>query len=543
MYDIFEGKVLIKGLFLYIDTYNCDKTFFVQNYLYSQILPNDHVLYILENNCVKIIKITYRKPFYTIGICTGKTYFHTPLLSHNFNCSIPNSNPIKDHRYLLYICKDNINIIKSYNSILDRYQDHFILNDIYSNNNDIYNNLNISQNNEKKNYYTKDFQNLENLNTFNIDPVLSKDFDDAISFDIKTKKIYIHIVDANQLYLNSFVEKRAAFLSLTFYNHIQNLNMLPNNLSENKLSLICGQKRRVITVEFVIDTNADFSDNKLPILYYDIYPSTIIVKNRYNYDNVLSLESEFTYLKDLTEKYYKRRLNVIQPTYKLDDNGNLCEIFYENMNSWSHTLIEMMMINANRIVTEHMNNYNIKIPQRIHPKPISLCIDDMITGDEMIDSIIMIQKYKNASYDKDKNGHYGLNLENYTHFTSPIRRYNDVIVMRMIEGYIYENLDDLLKHINERENLNSALEKLYKKWKLMGFLQNHINNTIFDAYIVNLTKVGIKIYIKNIGYDGFIHVKFINKDIFNTLYLGQIIKIKCTKIDFTSFNDFFWELV
>jgi ribonuclease R len=320
--------------------------------------------------------------------------------------------------------------------------------------------------------------------------------------------------------------------------------MLPNNLSENNFSLICNKKRRVITVEFVIDTNGDFSNNKLPLLYYEIYPSTIIVKNRYNYDDVLHISQnnqELLYLKNIAEKYYKRRLNITQPTYNLDNYGNLTEISYENMNSWSHTLIEMMMINANRIVTEHMNKYNVKIPQRIHPEPLSLSIDDMITGDELIDSIIMIQKYKNASYDKDKNGHYGLNLENYTHFTSPIRRYNDIIVMRMIEGYIYENLDDLLKHINEREFLNSSLEKLYKKWKLMSHLSNH-NNTIFEAYIVNLTKVGIKFYIKNIGYDGFIHIKYIDNELFKTFFVGKIIQLKCTKIDFTSFNDIFWNI-
>ena len=73
-------------------------------------------------------------------------------------------------------------------------------------------------------------------------------------------------------------------------------------------------------------------------------------------------------------------------------NGELKEIYYENMNTWSHTLIEMMMINANRIVTEHMNKVSThKIPQRIHHEPISLNLEEIITGDELIDSIIDIQ--------------------------------------------------------------------------------------------------------------------------------------------------------
>lgn len=579
---IFEGKIIQKGLFFSIDSYDVEKTNFVKNYLYTQILPNDIILYnVCDNGYVNIIKIKYRKIFKTIGIYTAsdpksnKHYFFTPLLSRNFNCFIQsNDQNFKNllnvkHRYIIKIGKDYNTLIDDYGHIDSRINDHKILNDIY---NDVdipnppYYNLKIhklkdtsyncndcdgcdesdkcesNNNNIKKNFFTKGFQNLQHLNTFNIDPVQSKDFDDALSFDPITKKIYVHIVDANQLQLESFVEKRAAYLSLTFYNHFENVNMLPKNLSENHFSLLRGKKRQVITVEFSVDESKDYDKGKLPILFYDIYPSVIIVKNRYDYDNVLVLENDtnscFPYLKSLCDKYYKRRLNIVQPTYKIDsNNGKLNEIYYENMNSWSHTLIEMMMINANRIVTEHMNQVSMnKIPQRIHPEPISLNIEDHITGDELIDSIIMIQKYRTASYNKDTHGHYGLNLEHYTHFTSPIRRYNDVIVMRMINGYVYENLDALLEHINHRESLNSDFEKIYKRWKLLSYLEDHKEDT-YDAYITNITKFGIKFYIKSIGFDGFILQK-------NAIYrVGEKIALKCNYINFTSFDDVNWDIL
>ncbi len=553
--NIFEGKVIQKGLFFSIDTYDVQKTNFVKNFAYTQILPNDIILYnVLDNGYVNVIKVKDRKKFKTVAIYTGsdpnnnKHYFFTPLLSRNFNCFIKQTfnQPLNvNHRYIIQINKNYNTLFNDYGHIDLRINDHKILNDIY-NDADIPNapsyNLKINKLPEHKHFFTKEYQNLEHLNTFNIDPVQSKDFDDALSFDSITKKIYVHIVDANQLYLESFVEKRAAYLALTFYNHFQNVNMLPKNLSENQFSLLRGKKRNVITVEFAIDESKEYDKGKLPILFYDIYPSTIIVKNRYDYDNVLPLENDntsgFPYLKSLCDKYYRRRLNVVQPTYKIDtNNGKLNEIYYENMNTWSHTLIEMMMINANRIVTEHMNQVSThKIPQRIHPEPISLQVEDHITGDELIDSIIMIQKYRTASYNKDEHGHYGLNLEHYTHFTSPIRRYNDVIVMRMMNGYVYENLDGLLEHINSREALNSDFEKIYKRWKLLTYLNEH-KEEIYEAYITNVTKFGIKFYIKSIGFDGFILQKNANYSV------GEKIALKCNYVNFTSFEDVHWAIL
>ncbi len=576
--NIYEGKVIQKGLFFSIDNLpNDTKINFVKNFLYSHLLPNDIILYnILENGFINIIKIKYRKSFQTIGIYTGfdsqsnKHFFFTPLLSRNFNCFISANNYAygaifketmnTNHRYILQINRDYNIVIADYGHIDLRINDHLILNDIYSDkwsqNTPTYN-IKV-QKGEFKNFYTKDFQNLEHLNTFNIDPTHSKDFDDALSFDEVSKKIYVHIVDANQLYLGSFIEKRAAYLALTFYNHIQNSNMLPPNLSENAFSLLRGKRRNVITVEFAIDENVGFNNGKLPILFYDIYPSTIVVKNRYDYDSVLDLantDNTYCYLKDLCNKYYQRRLNIVQPTYKINtNNGTLEEIYYENMNTWSHTLIEMMMINANRIVTEHMNNHSslqlsseklnkvsaYKIPQRIHPEPLSLNIDEKITGDDMIDSIIMIQKYRTASYNKDEHGHYGLNLEHYTHFTSPIRRYNDVIVMRMINGYIYENLDELLEHINKREALNSDFEKLYKRWKLLGYLNNN-REVIYEAYATNVTKFGIKFFIKSIGFDGFLLNKYLPT--LEKYELGDKIGLKCEYVNYTSFEDVKWNVL
>ncbi len=556
---MFQGKVISKGIFLSIDTYPSTKCRFYQNQLYFQLLPDDTILYSVENNLVTVHKILFRKERYTVGIlrnydeATGFYIFHTPLLTRNFICYIHPQyiNNDKDKggdeygaRYIVRIGKLFNSIVKEkfYGNVSERSRDHIILNDLYTESWRFtlpYYHVNFSKEDGSKGYYThnggEECVDLTHLYTFNIDPTCSKDFDDAISVDVSAKKIYIHIVDANQIYPMSGVEKRMAYLGLTFYNHIQNCNILPNHLSEDQFSLIVGKKRRVITVEITVDDSIEVSDGKLPVSSYQIYKSIIVVKERFDYENVLSAERHpFEFLQNLTQKYYHRRINITQPTYCVNrKNGLLEKIVYEDMNSWSHRLIEMMMINANRIVTEHINSFETKIPQRVHPKPFQEI--EPVTGDELIDGIIMIQKYKSASYHHEKNGHYGLNLDYYTHFTSPIRRYHDVIVMRMIDGYVYERVDELLCHINLREQLCDDLEKLYKKWKLLDYLSRN-GEEVYEAYVINNTPHGIKFYIKSLGYDGFLRGKYSQN-------IGEKIRLFCSGVCYTSFEELFWILV
>ncbi len=547
---MYKGKIVLKGLFLSIDTYHNDKARFVKNELFHSVIANDIVLYSVKDGYVTLEKIVYRDIIYTIGIlsnyvkASNKYIFHTPLLSRNFVCTIDgnyvnqNRFPMNyGNRYVIKIMKNYNSLIQYYGHISERHYDHQILIDLYKSSH-IFPAPTYSLDMEKSSnqgYYMKDgVVDLTHLNTFNIDPKQSKDFDDALSVNVDEKKVYVHIVDANQIELKSITECRMAQLGLTLYTHLENCNILPNQLSEHQFSLIKGEPRKVITVEMEIDNTQEFNNGKLPVKSYSIYKSIIVVKTRYNYDDVLEVENpELNYLRHITEKYYKRRLNITQPLYNVDHMGNLLSIEYEDMNSWSHRLVEMMMINANRIVTEHMKGLNVLIPERIHPKPILELTP--VTGDELIDGIIMIQKYRTALYDEKKSGHYGLNLEHYTHFTSPIRRYNDVVVMRMMDGYVYKDLDKLLEHINSREELNSNYEKLYKRWKLLGYLENELNSgKVYEGYVTNLTPQGFKFYIKSIGYDGFM------RGVYQNLNIGDKVRLECKKISYVSFDDVEW---
>lgn len=545
-----KGKIVLKGIFLSIDTYDCDKARFVKNDLFNSVLANDIVLYSVKDGYVTLEKLVYREDIYTVGILkehneeSNKYVFHTPLLSRNFVCTI-DANYVNHerfqmnygNRFIIKVSWKYNSLIRSYGHISNRYYDHKILIDLYKSAYlfplPMYN-LEIEKSDITQFYSRDGVVDLTHLNTFNIDPKQSKDFDDALSVNVSEKKVYIHIVDANQIDVNSETERRMAQLGLTFYTHLENCNILPNQLSENNFSLIKDKIRKVITVELVIDDTKPFNEGKLPISHFSIYKSTIKVKHRYNYDDVLDVNNdEFDYLRSITEKYYKRRLNITQPTYNMDHRGILLSIYYEDMNSWSHRLVEMMMINANQLVTNHMRIGKKPVPERIHPKPFLEITP--LTGDELIDGIIMIQKYRMALYDDKKSGHYGLNLEHYTHFTSPIRRYNDVIVMRMMDGYVYKDLDKLLEHINRREELNSNFEKLYKRWKLLGYLKC---GDEYEAYVTNLTPQGFKFYIKSIGYDGFMRCKPVAN-----MNIGHKVKLECKSISYMMFDDVEWDLV
>ncbi len=599
---MFQGKIILRGIFFAID--GSDKQPFVKNDLFYQLLPHDIVLYDICGKYIEVKQIIFRETIFTIGILkecdgTGNAYFHTPLLPRSYQCYAPfdwyvDGDADADVYVILRISYHGNSVIQYYPPCKER--DHQILIDLYQCGERGLYPLRVYKDPQLPSFYDYDpgkRVDLRHLYTFNIDPPASKDFDDAISISDDLTTIYVHIVDANQLYYPiSKIEKRMAYLGFTYYSPLQNLNILPDHLAEDRFSLIQDKDRNVITVEMKlgdvdlrcfstdssspsgdVDVNVDGKVD-LPIESYAIYKSTIRVKERFDYESAdsspLGLEESVekqrksstllgsfgstelqrkssglrkdvrNMLYNIVHQYYQRRINICSPTYKINhETMELDQIVYEDYNSWTHRFIEMMMIRANRIITEHAAKMGFKIPQRYHDAPY---IDPEegegmdITGDPLIDGIIMIQKYKNAMYDRQKSGHYGLNLKLYTHFTSPIRRYHDVIVMRMMDGYVYDQLDGLLEHLNKREELNSACEKLYKKWKLAKFISKNMES-VYEAHIINVSNYGMKFYIKSLGYDGFLRSGGSSGS-----GVGEKIRIKCVKVDMRSFDDLKWEV-
>ncbi len=584
-------KIIKKGLFLGLESKPIEKIAFGEsNELSSKILPDDIIeYYINKYNKIIITKIVKRESFYTLAIIKNYEYkdvsesfsnknlnhhydLYLPLLSKNFKLNLSLNDKKYDigDRLLVYFedIHNNYNIDnfykiideKKYSNVFDRNDDKNILFDVYSNFNLINENLvNIIENIQNKNYYTKnDIIDLTQLNTFNIDPTLSKDFDDAISVDLENNKIYVHIVDINQIPINSIDDKRAGNLGYTLYLNEGNLNMFEEKYSERELSLIKDEIRNVITVEYDIDIENSINNNttNLPLINkFEIYKSIIKIKERYDYDNIYrEINEDIQFLYDFTSKIYKRHIALPVPNYKINNLGKIEKIELEDNSGLSHKLIEMLMILTNKTITEYLNSFE-KIPERYHDKTenVDLNIFEHLNLEEQLNEII---KLKTAFYDNTKTSHFALKLNSYCHFTSPIRRYFDIIIHRILAGYKYCNIENLLKHLNKREELNEKIEELYYKWKLTNYLLDHHSKT-FEASILKITKNGLKFYIKELGYDGFVLSKNILKNIYwifddvNNVLRGKNIEISkemkinvyASDINFLSDENVTWKIL
>jgi len=422
------------------------------------------------------------------GFNGGKCFISFPLLDHKLNLSLIDLNGKLGDRLLCNINNNNVTVIKNYGSINIRSNDVESILDVYNSIPDVSLNWTISDS-----YYTKPFQNLNHLNTFTIDPTTSKDFDDAISIDISNNIFYIHIVDIhNQLPINSDIDIIALCRASTIYLPEIVSNMLPSELADNAYSLIENQERKVITIQI--------SNDSYDLNSYDIYPSSIIVKKRYDYieaNNSLNTP-DLNYIRNYALQWHKNKLVI--PVVKIINNN----ITLERYDDDAHKMIEYLMFLANITISKHLQGKAPQSPQRYHEKFQNIDTTQY-TNNIYVDSFITIKKYAKARYEASKAGHFGLNVDSYTHFTSPIRRYFDVLVHRILGGIIYTNLPDLLESINNRNHIIDKLNKLHHEWKLYTLI-NNTKQYIYNAYVIDINIVGLGYLIPEMMLDGWIHV-------------------------------------
>lgn len=481
-----------------------DKRFIEQTEIVNKLLPGDIVDYeITKSNKINISQIKSRTPQIVLGIV--KKVIQNEKLVELFYPGFPKKMSL-DIEFLdeykigniiiLQINKDGFKILEKYDSIQDRFNDKNIILQLYKLNANISNLYPIYKNEIGKNMFTDEYQDLTHLDTFNVDPINSKDFDDAISLDETKNTIYVHIVDANEEIIpSSSIDINSFLSSFTLYlpEHIENI--LPKEYAEFKLSLTKNEIRKTITFEYLIDSETQ------NIVNYKIYKSSIIVKNRYNYNEFNQIICNFPMLTLFNDKWKRKTMNIphirmnIQP-----DTGNLTNYWFEPSNDIAHKIIETLMILTNITISKHAPNI---IPQRYHSKIPSEFIIEEYFDNEIINAIFSIKQYRPAIYDASKEGHFGLGVSSYTHFTSPIRRYFDVIIHRLLSGVEYENLDIILQHINNREMYIDKLVKLYESLKILSFLESQLKK-IWKGYVVKKNTGGYNVLLEDLLYEIFI---------------------------------------
>jgi len=384
-----------------------------------------------------------------------------------------------------------------------------------------------------------DRKDLRDLPFCTIDPVDAKDFDDAIYWDEKNQTLYVAIADVSSYVTpDSALDKEAKSRGFSIYFPHKSIPMLPRALSEN----ICSLKPNVDRLAYVCRLELDIET--LTVKKHSFFEAIIRSKRRYNYDEIdayleKGLESakdndketlSFIFpLKEVTDKLRTKRLKrgynfrSTEVRMTLDDDQNLVSTRMESSTP-SHGLIEDCMLLANKAAAEYFEYGIFRTHEPPSPDRIEKLVDELgkigIFVDESesdfhslvlalqkevrekgveayVDQLI-IQTQKQAGYTAENIGHFGLGFERYTHFTSPIRRYSDLTLHRLLKAilandekkreYILRNIEPLCIKISELEREATRVEwdfmaRKYARWADAN------RDTTLHAVVIEATQI------------------------------------------------------
>jgi len=400
--------------------------------------------------------------------------------------------------------------------------------------------------------------------TFTIDPEDAKDFDDAISFkrlgDNKLE-IGVHIADVSHYVTpGSLLDEEAYNRATSVYLVDRTVPMLPERLSNNLCSLRPKVDRLAYSVIFEMDEDANVHS-------YWIGKTVIHSNHRFSYEGAQEVIEgnselhaiEIRLLNQMALKMQKRRfaegaISFESDEYKftLDEAGKPISVD-KKVRKEAHKMIEDFMLLANKTVAKHAyQTYKGKVfPYRVHPSPnlekmvnfvemakrfghiidtknsdtISQTINKMVHATEgKVESGILhplaIRSMEKALYTTKDTSHFGLAFPFYTHFTSPIRRYPDLIVHRLLHNYQLNekrgddmNIEKACSHSSKREIQASLAERASTKYKQTEYLSNHIGEQ-FDGIISGVTEWGIYVEIIENHCEGMVRIADLHGDYF-----------------------------
>ena len=421
---------------------------------------------------------------------------------------------------------------------------------------------------------------------FTIDGADTKDIDDAISLkkhdDYYTLGVHIadvsHYVKENtSLGDDAYERGTSAYLADTV------IPMLPHKLSNGICSLNEGTVRLTMSCVMDIDKNGKITN-------YDIFPSYIKSRKKMTYDNVNEiLENNHTpdgyedYVEKLKEmqelakilrkeKVARGYIEFDIPEAKImqDKDGKAIDIKKREQHA-GEALIEDFMIAANETVATHISNMALPFIYRVHdlpntekiadflnlvkalgyqiktnikeitPKTMQKLLNELKDKPEfLILSTLLLRSMKKAEYSKTNIGHFGLASKNYTHFTSPIRRFPDLTVHRLLKKYLIEkdfsmstinylenSLVEIAEHSSERELAATNAERDVNDMKMAEYMESHIGE-VYDGIISSVTSFGIFVELPNLV-EGLVHISNIPGDYYE--YVPELLSLigKSTK--------------
>jgi len=351
-----------------------------------------------------------------------------------------------------------------------------------------------------------------------IDPITAKDHDDAIYYDPQQKILYVAIADVSKyIQEGSTLDQEARKRGFSIYLPNEVLPMIPFELSADLCSLKPDVNRYAFVCKIYIN------DKKTTVTKSEFFEAIIKSHNKYSYEEIdlqiqnNTLEHSLEKLYNLTKKFRQKRLlngyEFDSKEYRLieDKDENLISV-KEEQSTASHQLVEECMLLANVQAASKINNLGIfrvhqeidiqkleelltnlkllgikaKLKNNIHSTIESIQQKALNVGlQEEVDQLI-IQSQQQAKYAPLKSLHFGLGFESYSHFTSPIRRYSDLVLHRILKtNKIPQDIEQLCENLSNQEREITKLtwdlnERKYARWAINNL------DTILDAIIIEL---------------------------------------------------------
>ena len=417
------------------------------------------------------------------------------------------------------------------------------------------------------NIEAKKRKDLRGVLTFTIDPHDAKDFDDALSYRVLKNgnvEVGVHIADVSHFILpNSELDKEAYLRGNSIYLVDRVVPMLPEKLSNKLCSLRPNEDKLTFSALFEID-------NKCQILNQWFGKTVIHSDYRFTYEQAQEIiegkaheiQKEINHLDKIAKQKRQERLNEgalniesQEVKFKLDEQGNPIDIILKTSKD-AHKLIEEFMLLANKKVATKIgkpekNKKIVPFIYRIHDqpnpekisdlkifleqfdyqiikeknKPISSSLNKVMQKAKLNDELhiigpMVIRSMSKAIYSIENVGHYGLAFNYYSHFTSPIRRYADLLIHRILEdilnGKSYSNnsaLEQQCKHISTTEKEAVEAERASTKYMQVVFLKDKVGET-FSGKINGLTDWGFYVELNDNKCEGLVQINSLPNDHF-----------------------------